>query len=113
MRPRPSVRGARLGALLGCVAVAALLPGCALFHHGKHNEVGCRQAPFRGNAQTLPPLKAPPGLNPPNTTTGVRIPALEAQDSPRPRNAPCLDYPPKYVPEAPTPPVRRTPQTVQ
>jgi uncharacterized lipoprotein len=106
-------RGARAGALAGCVTVVLLLPGCVLFHHGHRNDVGCRQAPFNGNAQTLPPLKAPPGLNAPSATTAVKIPTLDAQAAPRPRTAPCLDFPPKYVPETPTPPVRRVPQPVQ
>ncbi len=98
---------------MGCVAIPLLLPGCVLFHHRGRDPVGCRQGPFNGNAQTLPPLKAPPGLNAPNTSNGVRIPALDAQATPTAPKAPCLDFPPKYVPEAPTPPVRRTLQPVQ
>jgi uncharacterized lipoprotein len=96
-------------ALVAGVAAALLLPGCTLFHH-RRGPGACREPQFNGSALTLPPLKAPPGLNAPNTSAGVKIPALNATDTPRPRNAPCLDVPPKYVPETPTPPVRRPAQ---
>jgi hypothetical protein len=101
---------ARAAALLGCLAAALLSPGCAIFHHRQHNDVGCRRPDFNAPTQTLPPLKAPPGLNTPDTSAGVRIPALDAPAPARSRAAPCLDWPPKYAPEAPTPPVRRLAQ---
>ena len=106
---RHALRGerARVGALLVCLAAALLLPGCALLHRG-HSDVGCRNPYFAGNAQSLAPLKAPPGLNGPNTAGGVTIPRLDTPTPPRARNAPCLYWPPKYVPEVPTPPIRRT-----
>lgn len=107
---RYALRGARAraGALLGCLAAALLLPGCALFHHKQHNDVGCRRPYFTGNAQTLAPLKPPPGLSAPDTASEVKIPALATPVPSRPRSAPCLDWPPKYVPEPITPPIRRT-----
>jgi hypothetical protein len=60
-------------------------------------------------AQNLAPLGAPPGLNTPNTSGGVRVPAASsAAAAPvRARNAPCLDWPPTYVSEPPVPPTRR------
>lgn len=102
--------GARPGALLACLACLAatlLLPGCSLFHRHRHNDVGCTRAVFSIQAQSLPPLKAPPGLSAPNTSTGVKIPTLSTPEQARARSAPCLDWPPSYVSEPPVPPTRR------
>ncbi len=101
-----SLRPARAaaGALLSCLPMLLLLAGCA---HHRASEVGCRQPQFSGNTQTLPPMRAPSGLNAPDTTGGVRIPALNQPAPTRARNAPCLEWPPTYVSEPPVPPTRR------
>ncbi len=108
MRHARCAERARGGALLACLAATLLLPGCSLFHHRQHNDVGCRKPYFTGNAQTLASLKAPPGLTLPNTAGGVKIPTLDTPVPARARSAPCLYWPPNYVPELPTPPIRRT-----
>lgn len=90
------------GALLPCVALL-LLGGCV--HH--RGDLECREPPFAGNAQSLAPLRAPPGLNAPDTAGGVRIPVLSGSEPLQARNSPCLDWPPKYVSEPPIPPTRR------
>jgi hypothetical protein len=102
LRPRRAIGGAYL-----CCLSLLLLSGCA---HHRANDVGCRRPEFTGAAQSLPPLQAPSGLNTPNTTGGVHIPALKQPAPARARNAPCLDWPPTYVSEPPVPPTRRATQ---
>jgi len=102
-------RCARVGALIACMSLSMLLSGCVLFHRHRHQDVGCARPEFQGAAQNLPPLKAPPGLNGPDTAQEIRIPPLTTAQATRPRSAPCLDWPPPYVSEPPFPPVRHTP----
>ncbi len=99
-------RRALAGAYVYCLSML-LLSGCA---HHRGNDVACRRPEFTGAAQNLPPLHAPAGLNSPNTSGGVHIPALNEPAPALARNAPCLDWPPTYVSEPPIPPTRRTTQ---
>jgi uncharacterized lipoprotein len=60
-------------------------------------------------AQEVPPLKAPPGLEAPNTRNALKVPPLNTPERVRGRDEPCLDAPPPYstakpVPAAPPPP---------
>ena len=48
-------------------------------------------------AKELPPLKAPPGLDPPDTRNALRIPPLESPERPRGKNEACLDVPPPFT----------------
>jgi uncharacterized lipoprotein len=59
-------------------------------------------------AQELPPLKAPPGLESPDTRNTLKVPALNSPERVRGRDEPCLDAPPPFVtaktaPAAPAP----------
>ena len=99
------VRRAVAGACLSCLSLL-LLSGCVHLHH-RANDVGCRRPDFNLAAQNLPPLRAPSDLTAPNTAGGVHIPALNEPAPARAKTAPCLDYPPTYVSEPPTPPTRR------
>ncbi len=84
-------------ALLGAVAVIALA-GC---HHAipkAFKAKDCnRPQPF-DRAQSIPPLRVPPGIDPPDTHSSLRIPAYnEPAPPPRPLTGPCLDEPPLYA----------------
>ncbi|MDW8260471.1 MAG: hypothetical protein RML32_13620 [Gammaproteobacteria bacterium] len=52
------------------------------------------------SAESLPPLKVPPGLDAPDTRGALRIPELNEPEPPRPPGGPCLDAPPRYLPSA-------------
>lgn len=101
----PRARRALAGASLSCLSLL-LLSGCVHLHRHP-NDVGCRRPDFNLPAQELPPLRAPSDLTAPSTAGGVHIPALNQPAPVRAKTAPCLDYPPTYVSEPPTPPTRR------
>jgi uncharacterized lipoprotein len=48
-------------------------------------------------AQELPPLKAPPGLDPPDTRNALKVPPIQAPERVRGKNEPCLDTPPPFT----------------
>jgi uncharacterized lipoprotein len=49
------------------------------------------------NAKSVPPLKTPPGLDSPETSNALRIPALNEPTPPsRKGKQPCLDEPPAF-----------------
>jgi hypothetical protein len=82
---------------LAAFALVAL-GGCFLFHRhsGKNNT--CNDPQHYTNAQSIPPLKTPAGLNAPNTKGALRIPDLnQPPPPPRTRADPCLDSPPSFV----------------
>jgi uncharacterized lipoprotein len=58
-------------------------------------------------AQEVPPLKAPPGLETPDTRNALKVPPLSTPERVRGRDEPCLDAPPPYStpkgPDAPKP----------
>ena len=98
-----------IGALLTCLSAVLLLSGCSLFHRHRTG-AGCQERPFSGNAENLAPLKAPPGLDAPDTHEQIKIPQLNEPEQVRSRTASCLDQPPRYVSAPPQPPVRRPTQ---
>ena len=77
--------------LIACCAALVLLPGC------KTRGTTCKQdnKDYVG-AKELPPLKAPPELNPPNTRNALKVPQLDTPERVRGKNEPCLDVPPPY-----------------
>ena len=77
--------------LLGVLAVTALA-GC------KTKLESCHQSDkdYAG-ARELPPLKAPPGLDAPDTRNALKIPPLETPERIRGKNEPCLDIPPPFT----------------
>jgi uncharacterized lipoprotein len=58
-------------------------------------------------ATEMPPLKAPPGLQDPDTRNALRVPPLDTPERIRGKNEPCLDMPPPFAnpkgPDAPKP----------
>ena len=48
-------------------------------------------------APELPPLKAPPGLDPPDTRNALKLPPLDTPERPRGKNEACLDIPPPFA----------------
>ena len=83
--------------------------GCRSFHpfgHFKGNACNKPGATVYGTAQSIAPLRTPPGLDAPDTHAALRIPELK-EPAPPPRRStdPCLDEPPPYaVPKTRPPP---------
>jgi len=79
------------------VLVLALLPGC------KSRGQTCKQdnKDYVG-AREMPPLKAPPDLEAPDTRNALKVPPLNTPERARGKNEPCLDVPPPFAtPKAP------------
>ena len=84
------------------VAAAALLPVLGGCHALRMNACHAVQ-PYMGE-KNLPPLKIPPGLDTPDTSGALRLPALnEPAPPPRKGRDPCLDEPPSFKARAATP----------
>ncbi|HMH27416.1 MAG TPA: hypothetical protein VK580_02460 [Steroidobacteraceae bacterium] len=81
--------------ILLLVGVSALMSGCHLF--GKLNP-DCHSPQEYQHALSAPPLKVPAGLDSPNTTGALVIPAVtDAPPPPGPHDT-CFDVPPRYQP---------------
>jgi hypothetical protein len=106
---RPSI------ALLACVVTLAvsgcngmrrvgngILPGQPF---GKAEKIVCKQSnkDYVG-AKEMPPLKAPDGLENPDTRNGLKIPELNTPERVRGRDEPCLDAPPPFGSSKSAPP---------
>ena len=78
--------------LIASMLVLIALPGC------KHRGATCKQdnKDYVG-AKDLPPLKAPPELQAPNTRNALKIPPLATPERVRGKNEPCLDVPPPFA----------------
>jgi hypothetical protein len=76
------------------ISVTCALSGCQLFRH--HRSQGCREPQVTSNIDSLPPLRVPAGLDPPDTRNGVRIPQLNEPERSRAKTEPCLSEPPSY-----------------
>jgi len=76
------------------MSVTCALSGCQLFRH--HRVAGCRDPQITSNLASLAPLRAPAGLDSPDTRNGVRIPQLNEPERPRAKTDPCLSEPPSY-----------------
>ena len=48
-------------------------------------------------AKEMPPLKAPPGLEPPDTRNALKVPPLDTPERPRGKDEACLDIPPPFA----------------
>jgi len=74
------------------LAVAViLLAGCRSLGSSCHDPKPYAQA------QDLPPLRIPPGLDAPDTRNALRIPKLDTPaPPPRKEGDPCLDEPPPF-----------------
>jgi uncharacterized lipoprotein len=98
-----------LCSLLASTAVAMALAGCHTgpfkrFFHAK----ACNKPQMYASSQSDPPIRMPAGVDPPDTHSSLRIPALnEPAPPPRKLTDPCLDAPPLYA--APRPATKALP----
>jgi|SRR5579864_2346132 uncharacterized lipoprotein len=79
------------------VLLLLLLPlaGCHLFRSASAK--ACHSPQPYQKAQSVPPLTIPPGLDAPDTTSALRLPALNEPPPPkRSGSQPCLDEPPPF-----------------
>ncbi|HEV7606001.1 MAG TPA: hypothetical protein VGO61_01590 [Steroidobacteraceae bacterium] len=74
------------------VLALASLPGC------KSPATSCKQdnKDYVG-AKEMPPLKAPPELQAPDTRNALKVPPLNTPERVRAKNEPCLDIPPPFA----------------
>ena len=83
-----------LRSLLLLAPLALLLTGC---HPFRHFAYACHKKQNYQQATSVPALKIPPGLDAPDTTNALHLPALnEPAPPPRKGQQPCLDEPPPY-----------------
>ncbi|HKD54807.1 MAG TPA: hypothetical protein VKB72_11395 [Steroidobacteraceae bacterium] len=88
--------------ILCLVALLATLSGC----HALRSKSCNGKQPYM-QAKSVPPLVVPSGLDTPDTTNALRLPALnEPPPPPRHGDQPCLDEPPSFK----VPQQSRTPQ---
>jgi hypothetical protein len=87
-------KGLRNAVVLTAVGVA--LSGCHALHYWTHS---CENDTYGyTKASSIPPLRVPEGLDPPDTKSALQVPALnEPPPPPRGSKDPCLDEPPKFV----------------
>jgi uncharacterized lipoprotein len=83
---------------LGLVLVASLpLVGCHPFRAMKSRANSCHVKQPYTSASSVAPLKIPSGLDTPDTTNALHIPALNEPAPPvRKGKDPCLDEPPPF-----------------
>lgn len=90
---------ARLGGALACAAALLTLAACS--GHGITrvlHENSCNKPQPYQRAKSIPPLKVPLGVDPPDTRGALRVPAYnEPAPPPRKLTAPCLSEPPSFV----------------
>jgi uncharacterized lipoprotein len=76
-------------------AVGMTLSGCHTLHSLTHS---CDNDTYGYNkAGSIPPLRVPEGLDPPDTKGALQVPVLNDAPPPRSSKDPCLDEPPKFV----------------
>lgn len=81
------------------IAVVVLAAFLAVSFSGcKSGKVTCRQSnkDYAG-AKEMPPLKAPPGLETPDTRNSLKVPDLNTPERVRGRDEACLDMPPPFT----------------
>ncbi len=86
----------RLGNVALLVTLGSGLAGCHTLHKAWHE---CpNQDKVLSQSHSIPPLKIPVGIDPPDNKSALQIPELnEPPPPPRGVNDPCLDEPPKYI----------------
>jgi hypothetical protein len=85
-------------AILLCVAVAGL-QGCAWLPwiHTTAKAEKCREPALPATVPSIPLLRAPEGLDAPDTRNAVKVPELATPDTPRSAKNKCLSVPPTYL----------------
>ncbi len=93
---------------LAAFAVLLGLAGCHPFRWMTKLTGTCHDKKPYMTAESVPPLAVPPGLDPADTGSALKIPRLdEPAPPPRKGDEPCLDEPPSFVtPRTPQPQAR-------
>ncbi|HWZ63705.1 MAG TPA: hypothetical protein VNX02_11830 [Steroidobacteraceae bacterium] len=87
--------------LLWLLPLALTAAGC---HPFRHFAYACHKKQAYMQASSVPALKIPAGLDAPDTTSALHLPALnEPAPPPRTGRQPCLDEPPSYKVPKPAP----------
>ena len=84
----------RIHRIVPLVALGVLSSGCAHLLHGFAPD--CHKPQEYQRAVQKPPLQVPAGLDTPNTTGALLIPAVELAPPPPGRRDQCMDVPPRY-----------------
>ena len=95
------LKGLRNVVVLALLGLA--LGGCHTLHSMTHSCTSDTGTYLQ--ATSVPPLRVPLGIDPPDTKSGLQIPVLsEPPLPPRGPRDPCLDEPPKFTePKGPRP----------
>ena len=93
------MRSMRAGRTLGfgllLLLLLPLISSCHAFRSASAR--ACHGPQQYQKAQTVPPLKIPAGLDAPDTSSALRLPALNEPAPPaRKGSQPCLDEPPPF-----------------
>jgi len=80
------------GIVLSSLVAAASVSGC----HTKMSSCNQSNKDYAG-AKEMPPLLAPPGLDPPDTRNALKVPPLATPERIRGKDEPCLDIPPPFA----------------
>ncbi len=75
--------------------------GALLLAAGCRSSGSCRNSQAYAEAQEVPALKMPAGLDGPDTRAALQIPPLTEPEAPRPAKGPCLEEPTPLVRPAP------------
>jgi uncharacterized lipoprotein len=89
----------RIHRIVLVIAVAILSNGCSRLLHGFAPD--CHKPQEYQRAVQKSPLQVPAGLDTPNTTGALVIPALGLAPPPPGRHDQCMDVPPRYKPAPP------------
>ena len=80
------------------LSVVLALSGCGLFSPTFEN---CEESPAYAEAEELPPLAVPAGVDAPDTRNALKVPPVTTPE--RPLDGRCIDAPPSYYPARPPP----------
>lgn len=88
-----------LPVLAGCQSIPVHMP----WHH-RASIASCYKPQPYMRARTIPALKIPDGMDSPNTSDALVVPALKGPTPPPPKpGQPCLDKPPSFNAPHPLP----------
>ena len=89
----------RIAPVVAVILAFGLVAGC------KSKAASCHQSnkDYAG-AKEMAPLKAPTGLEVPDTRNALKVPPLNTPERARGKDEACLDYPPPFAnPKGPAP----------
>ncbi|HET9391208.1 MAG TPA: hypothetical protein VFO44_16290 [Steroidobacteraceae bacterium] len=92
-------------AVPGLLACLMILSGCHPLRALRNVRGSCHDVQPYTKAQSIAPLRIPAGLDAPDTSNALHVPALnEPAPPPRGPKDPCLDSPPAFKVAKPAPP---------